>query len=72
MIGRRGPDVLTALSGSGYSRYHSGGPGRDVIDLGPTGDVGVGLTGDGDQLRIHGDASVVLSSGAAPWVWRSI
>ena len=66
MLGGRGPDVLTALSGSGYSRYHSGGPGRDVIDVGPTGDVGVGLSGDGDLLRVHGDASVVLSFGGSP------
>ena len=66
MLGGRGPDVLTALSGGGYSRYHSGGPGRDVIDVGPTGDILVGLTGDGDQLRIHGDAYVILGFSGSP------
>lgn len=59
MLGGPGPDVLTALSGAGYSRYHSGGPGRDIIDVGPTGDILVGLTGDGDQLTVHGDAYVI-------------
>ncbi|MCW2738122.1 calcium-binding protein [Nocardioides sp.] len=58
-IGGRGPDVVTALSGYGYSRYHAGGPGRDILDVGPTGDILVGLTGDGDRLTVHGDAYVV-------------
>ena len=65
MKGGPGPDVLTALSGGGYSRSHSGGPGRDVIDVGPTGDILVGLTGDGDLLRVHGDAYVI------PGFWGS-
>lgn len=65
LLGGRGADVLTALSGGGYSRYHFGGPGRDVIDVGPTGDVVVALTGDGDQLRVHGATSLL------PVFWRS-
>lgn len=66
MLGGRGPDVLTALSGGGYSRYHAGGSGRDIIDVGPTGDILVGLTGDGDQLRVHGDAYVVPGFSGSP------
>jgi Ca2+-binding RTX toxin-like protein len=66
MLGGRGPDVLTALSGGGYSRYHAGGAGRDIIDVGPTGDILVGLTGDGDQLRVHGDAYVVPGFSGSP------
>lgn len=65
LMGGRGADVLTALTGSGYNRFHFGGPGRDVIDVGPTGDIIVALTGDGDQLRVHGASSVL------PVFWRS-
>lgn len=65
LLGGRGSDVLRALSGSGYGRYHFGGPGRDVIDVGPTGDVLVALTGDGDQLRVHGATSLL------PVFWES-
>ena len=65
-LGGRGPDVITALSGAGYSRYHAGGPGRDIIDVGPTGDILVGLTGDGDRLTVHGDAYVVPNYWGSP------
>jgi Ca2+-binding RTX toxin-like protein len=65
MLGGSGADVLRALSGAGYNRYHFGGPGRDVIDVGPTGDVLVALTGDGDQLTVHRDASIL------PVFWNS-
>lgn len=65
LVGGPGPDVLTALSGAGYNRYHAGDEGRDIIDIGPNGDLVVGLTGDGDQLTVHGDAYVV------PGFWNS-
>lgn len=66
LLGGRGADVLTALTGGGISRYHFGGPGRDVIDVGPTGDVVVALTGDGDQLRVHGATSLLPVFGHSP------
>lgn len=66
LLGGRGADVLTALTGLGIGRYHEGGPGRDVIDVGPGGDVGIGLTGDGDQLTVHRDASVILGFNGSP------
>lgn len=66
LLGGSGPDVLVALTGWGYSRYHAGGTGRDVIDVGPTGDILVGLTADGDQLTVHGDGYVVPMFSGSP------
>ncbi|MGF9755728.1 calcium-binding protein [Microvirga sp. 0TCS3.31] len=66
LFGGSGADIITALTGLGIGRYHSGGSGRDVIDVGPGGDVGVGLTGDGDLLRVHRDASLIPSYSGSP------
>lgn len=65
LLGGPGDDVLRALTGSGYSRYHAGDEGRDIIDVGPDGDIIVALTGDGDQLTVHGAAYVL------PGFWNS-
>lgn len=66
LLGGAGADVLTALSGAGYNRYHAGEEGRDIIDVGPDGDLVVALTGDGDQLTVHGDAYVLPAYFSSP------
>ena len=64
--GGPGPDSLSSMSGRGNSRHLAGGPGPDVLTVAGDGDIVIGLTADGDQVRSRGEIFLVLVYDSSP------
>jgi Ca2+-binding RTX toxin-like protein len=57
VLGGSGSDMVVA---NGHNDFASGGPGIDTLTLAGDGDTAIGVTGDGDRVRLHGPDYIVL------------